>query len=158
MVRQRECGVNVLWRLELATAAKHQLYKRYLDAWWPIMLQPSSRDGRLWPRVTYLDAAPLGRARRVVISAAQRGDLGAGLGEFGFGAPGAGAQVGAGPLRGQASRTARSSSRSRAASARAWSSTRWDVRSARQARQPPAALTDRALVAPAWKIGGTVWS
>jgi three-Cys-motif partner protein len=48
--------VNVLWRLEPATAAKHQLYKRYLDAWWPIMLQPSARDRRLWPRVTYLDA------------------------------------------------------------------------------------------------------
>lgn len=48
--------MSVLWRLEPATAAKHQLYKRYLDAWWPIMLQPSPRDGRLWPRVTYLDA------------------------------------------------------------------------------------------------------
>lgn len=48
--------MSVLWRLEPATAAKHQLYRRYLDAWWPIMLQPSPRDGRLWPRVTYLDA------------------------------------------------------------------------------------------------------
>jgi three-Cys-motif partner protein len=47
--------VSVLWSLEPATAAKHELYKRYLDAWWPIMLQPS-RSGRLWPRITYLDA------------------------------------------------------------------------------------------------------
>jgi three-Cys-motif partner protein len=42
--------------LEPATAAKHQLYKRYLDAWWPILLQPSPRNGQLRPRVTYLDA------------------------------------------------------------------------------------------------------
>lgn len=49
-------GTDVLWSLELATAAKHRLYKRYLDAWWPILLQPRSHDGRLWPRVTYLDA------------------------------------------------------------------------------------------------------
>jgi three-Cys-motif partner protein len=49
--------VGVLWKLEPATAAKHQLYKRYLDAWWPILLQASSPDGRLaWSRVTYLDA------------------------------------------------------------------------------------------------------
>jgi three-Cys-motif partner protein len=48
--------VSVLWELQPATAAKHQLYKRYLDAWWPILLQPSPRDGRLRPRVTYLDA------------------------------------------------------------------------------------------------------
>ena len=48
--------MSVLWPLEPATAAKHQLYKRYLDAWWPIMLQPSARDGRLWTRLTYLDA------------------------------------------------------------------------------------------------------
>ena len=48
--------MSVLWPLEPATAAKHQLYKRYLDAWWPIMLQPSARDGRLWRRLTYLDA------------------------------------------------------------------------------------------------------
>jgi three-Cys-motif partner protein len=48
--------VTVLWPLEPATAAKHQLYKRYLDAWWPILLQPSPRNGRLRPRVTYLDA------------------------------------------------------------------------------------------------------
>lgn len=48
--------MGVLWPLEPATAAKHQLYKRYLDAWWPIMLQPSAHHGHLWPRVTYLDA------------------------------------------------------------------------------------------------------
>ena len=48
--------MSVLWALEPATAAKHRLYKRYLDAWWPIMLQPSPYDGRLRPRVTYLDA------------------------------------------------------------------------------------------------------
>lgn len=48
--------MGVLWSLEPATAAKHRLYKRYLDAWWPIMLQPSPYDGRLRPRVTYLDA------------------------------------------------------------------------------------------------------
>ncbi len=48
--------MGVLWPLEPATAAKHQLYKRYLDAWWPIMLQPSALNGHLWPRVTYLDA------------------------------------------------------------------------------------------------------
>ncbi|TDO34735.1 three-Cys-motif partner protein [Kribbella sp. VKM Ac-2527] len=46
---------DVLWELQPATAAKHQLYKRYLDAWWPIMLQPTQR-GYLRPRVTYLDA------------------------------------------------------------------------------------------------------
>lgn len=45
----------VLWELEPATAAKHRLYKRYLDAWWPIMLQPHSTD-YLRPRVTYVDA------------------------------------------------------------------------------------------------------
>ena len=62
--RERETGAqyasrpsaDVLWPLEPATAAKHRLYKRYLDAWWPILLQPRSRDGWLWPRVTYLDA------------------------------------------------------------------------------------------------------
>jgi three-Cys-motif partner protein len=47
--------MGVLWSLEPATAAKHQLYRQYLDAWWPIMLQPSRR-GRQRPRVTYLDA------------------------------------------------------------------------------------------------------
>ncbi len=46
----------VLWKLEPATAAKHRLYKRYLDAWWPIMLQPSARSGYERPRVTYVDA------------------------------------------------------------------------------------------------------
>jgi three-Cys-motif partner protein len=45
----------LLWPLEPATAAKHKLYKRYLDAWWPKMLQPS-RKGWLRPRVTYVDA------------------------------------------------------------------------------------------------------
>jgi three-Cys-motif partner protein len=44
-----------LWRLEPATAAKHRLYKRYLDAWWPILLQPT-RTGFLRPKVTYVDA------------------------------------------------------------------------------------------------------
>jgi three-Cys-motif partner protein len=48
--------VGVLWPLEPATDAKHRLWKRYLDGWWPIMLQPSPYDGRLRPRVTYLDA------------------------------------------------------------------------------------------------------
>ena len=48
--------MGVLWPLEPATAAKHRLWKRYLDAWWPIMLQPAPHDGRLRPRVTYLDA------------------------------------------------------------------------------------------------------
>lgn len=43
--------MDVLWKLELATAAKHHLYKRYFDAWWPIMLQPGG-----WPKVTFLDA------------------------------------------------------------------------------------------------------
>lgn len=44
-------GMGVLWPLEPATAAKHRLYKRYFDAWWPIMLQPGG-----WPKVTFLDA------------------------------------------------------------------------------------------------------
>lgn len=47
--------MGVLWELEPATAAKHRLYKRYLDAWWPILLQPSP-SGYLRPRVTYVDA------------------------------------------------------------------------------------------------------
>ena len=47
--------VDILWRLEPATAAKHKLYKRYLDAWWPVLLQ-QGHDGRSWSRVTYLDA------------------------------------------------------------------------------------------------------
>lgn len=48
--------MSVLWPRAPATAAKHQLYKRYLDAWWPIMLQRSPPNGLLRPRVTYLDA------------------------------------------------------------------------------------------------------
>jgi three-Cys-motif partner protein len=48
--------MSVLWPLEPATAAKHRLYQRYLDAWWPILLQPSSWDNKLRDRVTYLDA------------------------------------------------------------------------------------------------------
>lgn len=47
--------MGTLWPLEPATAAKHKLYQSYLDAWWPILLQPS-RSGFRWPRVTYLDA------------------------------------------------------------------------------------------------------
>jgi three-Cys-motif partner protein len=47
--------MDVLWKLEPATAAKHRLYRGYLDAWWPIMLQPTA-SGFLWPRVTYVDA------------------------------------------------------------------------------------------------------
>jgi three-Cys-motif partner protein len=46
----------VLWELEPATAAKHRLYRRYLDAWWPVLLQPSQRNGARWRRVTFLDA------------------------------------------------------------------------------------------------------
>lgn len=43
--------MDVLWSLEPHTEAKHRLYKRYLDAWWPIFLQQS------WvTRVTYVDA------------------------------------------------------------------------------------------------------
>lgn len=47
---------DTLWNLEPATVAKHRLYKRYLDAWWPIMLQPNQRSR--WQRryVTYVDA------------------------------------------------------------------------------------------------------
>jgi three-Cys-motif partner protein len=42
---------DILWPLEASTEAKHRLYKRYLDAWWPIMLQQT------WvQRVTYVDA------------------------------------------------------------------------------------------------------
>jgi three-Cys-motif partner protein len=40
--------------LEPATGAKHKLYQRYYDAWWPIMLQPQGM--RSWSRVTLLDA------------------------------------------------------------------------------------------------------
>jgi three-Cys-motif partner protein len=43
--------MEVLWPLALHTEAKHRLYKRYLDAWWPIFLQQA------WvSRVTYVDA------------------------------------------------------------------------------------------------------
>ncbi|WP_405976458.1 three-Cys-motif partner protein TcmP [Streptomyces sp. NBC_00988] len=48
--------MDVLWKLEPATAAKHRLYQRYLDAWWPILLQTSQRTGYSRPRVTLLDA------------------------------------------------------------------------------------------------------
>ncbi|MFI1502606.1 three-Cys-motif partner protein TcmP [Streptomyces platensis] len=48
--------MGVLWKLEPATAAKHRLYQRYLDAWWPILLQTSQRTGYARPRVTLLDA------------------------------------------------------------------------------------------------------
>ncbi|MGX9923547.1 three-Cys-motif partner protein TcmP [Streptomyces sp. NPDC002248] len=48
--------MGVLWKLEPATAAKHRLYQRYLDAWWPILLQTSHRTGFAFPRVTLLDA------------------------------------------------------------------------------------------------------
>ncbi len=47
--------MDTLWKLEPATAAKHRLYKRYLDAWWPILLQ-ATRTGYMRPRVTYVDA------------------------------------------------------------------------------------------------------
>jgi three-Cys-motif partner protein len=55
MAMQGRSGAEVLWELTPATDAKHRLYKRYLDAWWPIMLQRSVR-GFLRRRVTYLDA------------------------------------------------------------------------------------------------------
>lgn len=43
--------MGTLWPLEPATEAKHRLYKRYLDAWFPIFLQQD------WVgRVTYVDA------------------------------------------------------------------------------------------------------
>ncbi|KPI12040.1 hypothetical protein OK074_2661 [Actinobacteria bacterium OK074] len=45
---------GVLWPLEPATAAKHKLYRRYYDAWWPVLLQPQGM--RSWSRVTLLDA------------------------------------------------------------------------------------------------------
>jgi len=41
----------VTWPLEPATEAKHRLYKRYLDAWFPIFLQQAWVE-----RVTYVDA------------------------------------------------------------------------------------------------------
>lgn len=43
--------MGVLWALEPHTEAKHRLYARYLDAWWPIFLQQAHIG-----RVTYLDA------------------------------------------------------------------------------------------------------
>ena len=43
--------MGLLWKLEEHTEAKHRLYTRYLDAWWPIFLQQN------WvARVTYLEA------------------------------------------------------------------------------------------------------
>jgi three-Cys-motif partner protein len=48
--------MGVLWALEPATAAKHRLYQGYFNAWWPILLQPARRTGRLNQRVTFLDA------------------------------------------------------------------------------------------------------
>ncbi|MFJ9478853.1 three-Cys-motif partner protein TcmP [Streptomyces mirabilis] len=48
--------MGVLRKLEPATAAKHRLYQRYLDAWWPILLQTAQRTGYSRPRVTLLDA------------------------------------------------------------------------------------------------------
>jgi three-Cys-motif partner protein len=47
--------VPILWPRGPATAAKHHLYRSYLDAWWPILLQASSR-GYTRERVTYVDA------------------------------------------------------------------------------------------------------
>lgn len=46
---------DTLWQLEPATAAKHRLYRSYLDAWWPILLQAGG-SGKTRERVTYLDA------------------------------------------------------------------------------------------------------
>lgn len=46
---------DTLWPLEPATEAKHRLYKRYLDGWWPVLLQPNNQ-GYSWPKVTYIDA------------------------------------------------------------------------------------------------------
>lgn len=43
--------MGVLWPLEPHTEAKHRLYKRYLDAWFPIFLQQAWVN-----RVTYVDA------------------------------------------------------------------------------------------------------
>ncbi|GAA2861777.1 hypothetical protein GCM10010472_18860 [Pseudonocardia halophobica] len=48
--------MSLLWKLEPATEAKHRLNRSYLDAWWPIMLQPSGQYGYERPRVTYVDA------------------------------------------------------------------------------------------------------
>lgn len=47
---------DMLWDLHPATEAKHRLYKRYLNEWWPKLLLPSRRGGYRQKRVTYLDA------------------------------------------------------------------------------------------------------
>lgn len=47
--------MDVLWKLEPSTDAKHRLYRRYLDGWWAKMLQPTA-SGFMWKRVTYVDA------------------------------------------------------------------------------------------------------
>lgn len=47
---------DTLWPLEPSTEAKHRLYRRYLDGWWPVMLQQSHATGYLRERVTYVDA------------------------------------------------------------------------------------------------------
>ena len=47
---------DTLWRLEAATAAKHRLLKKYLDAWWPILLQPSAGPRPLMAARNYVDA------------------------------------------------------------------------------------------------------
>ncbi|MCT9113745.1 hypothetical protein ACFWD7_38200 [Streptomyces mirabilis] len=65
--------MGVLWPLEPATAAKHRLYKSYFGAWWPILLQPSPRTGRSWPKVTFLDAFA-GPGRYAAGEAAQQDD------------------------------------------------------------------------------------
>jgi three-Cys-motif partner protein len=46
---------DTLWKLEPHTAAKHELYRRYVDAWWAIMLQ-AAPAGRPWDQITYIDA------------------------------------------------------------------------------------------------------
>jgi three-Cys-motif partner protein len=43
--------MSLLWPLEAHTEAKHRLYRRYLDAWWPIMLQQAWVE-----HVTYIEA------------------------------------------------------------------------------------------------------
>ena len=54
---------GILWPLRPATRAKHRLYQRYLDGWWPVMLQPT-HAGFLRPRITYVEgfAGPGGHA------------------------------------------------------------------------------------------------
>src|SRR4051812_44883040 len=46
---------DTLWQLEPATQAKHRLYARYLDGYWPVMLQ-ANHAGWRWPKLTYVDA------------------------------------------------------------------------------------------------------